>query len=379
MAVASRSAPADVTVQTESQILPGHGWPVWGHDTTVDVLKDAVVRDRVRHAYLISGPDGVGKTTLATAFARVLACQQAPEPGLACGACLSCRKVGRGVHPDVQTFSLMTQAAASEKSGGKNTSLTIETVREIASGTALRPTEARWRVVIVEDAETLQAVAQEAFLKTLEEPPRFVVIMLLCDDPELLLPTIRSRCEPIELRRASRLAVIDSLRAAGVADKTAEAIADQAGGLPGLARRIADDPKQLARAQESIERALAWIGSSAYERLVTAVRLGDTFSKRRAEVFSDLETLLGVWRDALLLHAAQHPHLTYRGIAERLHALAGGWTLADLHRAVDATLTCIADLEANVRPRLALETMVLRWPTLLSAPARPPLAAPATR
>lgn len=378
MAAAHGSAQPDVTIQTETPSVPIHGWPVWGHDSAVGTLKDAVLRDRVRHAYLISGPDGVGKTTLATAFARALVCQEPPAPGLACGACLGCRKVGRGVHPDVQTFSLAMQAAASEKSGGKNTSLTIETVREIAGGTALRPTEARWRVVLVEDAETLQPVAQEAFLKTLEEPPRFVVLLLLCDDPELLLPTIRSRCEPIELRRAPRSAVIDSLRAAGVAERTAEAIADQAGGLPGLARRIAEDPKQLARAQESIERALAWIGAGAYDRLVTAVRLGDTFSKRRAEVFADLETLLGVWRDALLLHAAQHPHLTYRGIAERLHALAGGWTLVDLHRAVDATLTCIADLEANVRPRLALETMVLTWPTPPSAPVRPPLAA-ATR
>jgi DNA polymerase-3 subunit delta' len=379
VAATNGSAAPNASVQTRPRLAPDHGWPVWGHDSAVGTLKDAVLKDRVRHAYLVSGPQGVGKTTLATAFARVLVCQAPPQPGLACGACLSCRKIGRGVHPDVQTFSLATQAAASEKSGGKNTSLTIETVREIAAGTALRPTEARWRVVVVEDAETLQAVAQEAFLKTLEEPPRFVVILLLCDDPELLLPTIRSRCEPVDLRRAPRSAVIDSLRAAGVAEQSAQAIADQAGGLPGLARRIADDPKQLARAQESIDRALAWIGSGAYERLVTAVRLGDSFSKRRAEVFADLETLLGVWRDALLLHAAQHPHLTYRGIAERLHALAGGWTLADLHRAVDATLTCIADLEANVRPRLALETMVLRWPILPSAPVRPPLAVPATR
>ena len=359
--------------------LPAHGWPVWGHDAAVSALQDAIRRDRVRHAYLFAGPDGVGKTTVATAFARALVCQSPPAAGLSCGVCLSCRKVGRGVHPDVQTYSLATQAAASEKSGGKNTSLTIETVREIAAGTALRPTESRWRAILVEDAETLQEVAQEAFLKTLEEPPRFVVLILLCNDPELLLPTIRSRCETIDLRRTPRAAVVASLLAAGVPVATAETIADQAGGLPGLARRVAEDPKALARAQDAVERALSWIGAGGYDRLVTAVRLGDSFSKKRAEVFADLETLLGVWRDALLLHAAQHPHLTYRGIAERLHALAGGWDLADLHRAVHATLTCIADLEANVRPRLALETMVLQWPTPPSRPARPPSAAPGDR
>ena len=358
-------------------VTPEHGWPVWGHDTAIEGLKDAIARDRVRHAYLFAGPDGVGKTTLALAFASALVCLAPPRPAAACGVCLGCRKVTRGVHPDVQTFSLVTQAAAAEKTGSKNTSLTIETVREIASGTALRPTEARWRVILVEDAETLQEAAQEAFLKTLEEPPRFVILILLCDDPELLLPTIRSRCEVVELRRVPCETVVASLLAAGAPPEIANQISDQTGGLPGLARRVADDPKQLRLATEALDRALSWIGADGYGRLVTAVRIGDGFSKRRSEVFADLETVLGVWRDLLLLHAAQHPHLTYRGIAERLHALAGGWTLSDLHRAVSATLTCIADLEANVRPRLALESMVLQWPIPTSpAPREAPRATP---
>ena len=132
--------------------------------------------------------------------------------------------------------------------------------------------------------------------------------------------------------------------------------------MPGLANEIAGNPKVLARQRESVERALDWIGGSGYDRLVTAVRLGDSFTKKRPDVYQDLETLLGVWRDTLLLHATQLPHLTYRGIAERLHALAAGWTLVDIHKGICSVQQCLADLEANVRPRLALESMVLQWP-----------------
>ncbi len=342
--------------------LPEHGWPVWGHTAAIETLQDAVVNERVRHAYLLGGPSGAGKRTLANAFIAALCCQAPPSPGLACSICLSCRKIARGVHPDVQTFGLASQAAMSEKAGTKNTTLTIETVRELSSGTALHPTEGRWKVIVIEDAETLQEVAQEALLKTLEEPPRFVVILMLCNDPELLLPTIRSRCQTIELRRVPRVLVVESLLAAGVAAERADEIASVAGGLPGLAHRIVANPKVLSRQHDTVERVLAWIGGSGYDRLVTAVRLGDTFAKKRPDVFVELETLLGVWRDALLLHASQHPHLTYRGIAERLHALAAGWTLTDLQRGLCSVQQCLADLEANVRPRLALEAMVLQWP-----------------
>lgn len=338
-------------------------WPVWGHDEAVGALRREVVRDRVAHAYLVSGPDGVGKTAVATAFAQTICCQDEsrPDRGVPCGACLACRKIARGVHPDVETFSLASQTVEADK-GGKGTTLTIETVRRLCAATALRPMEARRRVVLVDDAETMQGVAQEALLKTLEEPPSAVTIVLLADDAEALLPTIRSRCRPVALRPVPTTVVAASLVAAGCPAERAGEIAALAGGRPGWALRAAADPSLLAAAREAVERALGWIGGSPYDRLVAAVRLGDGFSKRRAEVFADLETLLGVWRDALLLRADLPHYLTHRGYADRLAELARGWELDAVRRAVCAVQTCIADLESNVRPRLAIESMVLQWP-----------------
>ncbi|MGH2533784.1 MAG: ATP-binding protein [Thermomicrobiales bacterium] len=337
-------------------------WPVWGHDAVKESLRHDVGTGRVRHAYAFSGPEGIGKTTLAAALARALLCDSPPTPGLACLECLPCRKITRGVHPDVQTFSLATQAEASEKAGGKNTSLTIETVRTIAASTAFRPMEGRWRVLIVEDAETLQEVAQEALLKTLEEPPSFVVLLLLVNDAETLLPTIRSRCQVVELRPVGGGAIMHGLALAGVADDRAAEIAGLAAGRPGWAIRAVAEPQLIEERRATVERALTWIDGSSFDRLVMAVRLGDGFTKRRAETYETLETLLGVWRDLLLLRASLPDYLSHRGQGERLQELARGWPLADLHRAVRSVQRCIADLEVNVRPRLAMEAMVLQWP-----------------
>jgi DNA polymerase-3 subunit delta' len=338
-------------------------WSLWGNRDTVDRLRNDVVRGHVRHAYLFGGPDGIGKTTLAEFFCQALFCQSPPEPGVGCGTCLACRKIARAVHPDVQTFSLERQAAAGGQKGTKNTSLTIETVRELCATAALRPMEGRWRVILVEDAETLQGIAQEALLKNLEEPPAFMVMILLANDAELLLPTIRSRCQLLELRPVPAAEIRAGLESIGVKSDAVDELASLAGGIPGWARRAVSNPRLVEDRRQAVSRALDWVAASGYERIVTAVRLGDGFTKRRSETFADLNTLLGVWRDALLLRAGLSTYLTFRGTGERLAEVAAAWPLDAVHRAVRSVQSCIADLESNVRPRLALEAMVLQWPT----------------
>jgi DNA polymerase-3 subunit delta' len=336
-------------------------WPIWGHAHYVRQLTQAVELDRVRHAYLFSGPNGIGKTTLAHLFAQALNCTEL-EGGVPCGECRSCRKISRGVHPDVQTYSLATQEATSERKGTKNTTLTIETVRELCAATALRPMEGKWRVILVEDAEAMQGIAQEALLKTLEEPPQFMVLILLADDSEVMLPTIRSRCQTIDLRPVSHAAIAEGLAGEGIKPDQADRIAALAAGRPGWARRAATDPKLVAARGDAIGRAISWIGTNGYQRLVTAVRLGDSFTKKRAEIYADLDTLLGVWRDLLLLATSVPSYLTNRGFEEKMRELSRSWSVAEIHRAIRAVQTCVADLDANVRPRLAMEAMVLQWP-----------------
>lgn len=342
--------------------LPGL-WPVCGHAHAVASLAQAVAANRVRHAYVIDGPDGVGKRTVALAFASALCCFAPPQPGVSCGACRSCRKISRGVHPDVQMFGMESQSAQAAKSASKNTTLTIETVRDLSAAAVLRPVEGDWRVLILDNAELMQEPAQEAILKTLEEPPPFAVILLLAVDADMLLPTVRSRCQLVDLSLVPRLTIEQALIEKGIEPARAADLASASGGAPGWAIRALDEPNLLSDRVETLARTIAWIRGTPFDRVVTAFRLGDSFSKRRPAVYRELEVALGVWRDALLIKAECSTATTFPSIAAEVSGLVANWPLVAVHSALRSVRQCIADLEANVRPRLALEHMVLQWPT----------------
>ncbi|MGN6485327.1 MAG: ATP-binding protein [Thermomicrobiales bacterium] len=337
-----------------SPILPAvapSGWRVWGHERAVADLQRAAAHGP-RHAFILTGPDAIGKRTLALAFASALVCERPPAPGIPCGACSRCRRTQRGVHPDVTVADLTTQAGAEKASStSRNTSLNIATVRDISANVALRPVEAAWRVVIVDDVETMQETAQEAFLKTLEEPPAYTVILLLTSDIDLLLPTILSRCVTISMQVVPAQTVTAALVAAGVDEGAASSIADLSDGRIGWAFAAAADPALVAQ-QESLHRdARAWAHASDYDRLIRATSLADRFTKDREAVFGELLAVQLEWRRALISSVQALPD-------------AADTSPRGLVTAVRSVERCILDLEANVRPRLAMQSMVLQWPAL---------------
>ncbi|MGI8406266.1 MAG: ATP-binding protein [Thermomicrobiales bacterium] len=330
------------------------GWHVWGLDRVVEDFKRAVIT-RPRHAYILSGPDHVGKRTLAFEFGRALVCQSPPASGVPCGDCSRCRRVTRGVHPDVTFANLETQTNR-DRGTSKNMSLNIGTVREVSSSVALRPAEGDWRIAIVDDVETMQETAQEAFLKTLEEPPPYTIILLLTTDADLLLPTILSRCVTVSLQPASNAIVIQALAASGVSGARAEAIADASDGRVGWAFLAANDESLLEKQLGAIRGARQWATANEYGRLVTATRIADQFTKDRESVFTQLLAVQRTWRILLLdtFHLGSS--------ADSQPPVASD--PQDLVSALRSIETCILDLESNVRPRLALQTMVLKWPAL---------------
>ncbi|HEU0116478.1 MAG TPA: DNA polymerase III subunit delta' [Thermomicrobiales bacterium] len=343
-------------------------WPIWGHDREAAALRQAIAAGHISHAYLLSGPSGVGKRALAFAFAQAVLCQAADrgDASLPCGVCAACRRVPRGAHPDVEVYDLALQARLNDR-GGKNTTIAIDTVRQLRAAAALRPMEGSRRFIILDDAETMQETAQEALLKTLEEPPPAVTLILLAADAEALLPTIRSRCQALVLGLVDAGAIAAGLAERGIAPERARELAGLAQGRPGWAVRAAAEPALERERLAEIERAFDWIAGSRYDRLVAAVRLGDGFAKRRDETFADLEMTLGVWRDCLLLRLGLPEHVAFPGEVDRMAALADGWATADVLRAIDAVNACLADLESNVRPKLATEAMVLQWPISATA------------
>ena len=229
-----------------------HFTNVVGHEFEKEALIRAVREGRVSHAYLFSGPEGVGKKLFAKEFAKLLNCSAPPatageEDGKSGGDkaecdCNSCSKIARGIHPDVFTV---------EYKGVKD--IKVEQIREeVEERVQGRPFEGNYKVAVVNDAHRMNKNAQNAFLKTLEEPPSNTVIILITSEPEALLPTIRSRCQRLEFSPLPNSLVTEQLVIlAGLDRKDAQAAAKLARGSLGRAQRL--DSEMLAFRKEVIE------------------------------------------------------------------------------------------------------------------------------
>jgi DNA polymerase-3 subunit delta' len=166
-----------------------------GHAHLLELIAAAARRGTLPPSLIFDGPGGVGKRTAAVALAQAINClQPAPFAGLdgadACGACSSCKRIARGVHADVLLIE-----------PGDTGTIKVDQVREAIDRAAYRPFEGRRRVVIVDDADAMVAEAQNALLKTLEEPPAGSMFVLVTSRPDMLLPTVRSRCQRLRFGR----------------------------------------------------------------------------------------------------------------------------------------------------------------------------------
>jgi DNA polymerase-3 subunit delta' len=167
-----------------------------GHPEAEATILDAVRTGRLHHAWLITGPEGVGKATLAYRFARRLLAGRAGEASLALDPAHPVfRRVAAGSHADLLTI----ERTMNEKTRRLKTQIAVEDVRRINGFMSLTPAEGGWRVVVVDGAEELNQASANALLKILEEPPPRAIVLLVCAAPGRLLPTIRSRCRRLRL------------------------------------------------------------------------------------------------------------------------------------------------------------------------------------
>jgi DNA polymerase-3 subunit delta' len=384
-----------------------------GQAAAVDAI-GGMIRDGAPHAILLAGPEGVGKTTLALDLAAGLLCEAEP-PERPCRVCRACRMVERGGHPDVHRLG-PSGPGRQVVIGGPEAK--YRGIRDLISELALLPVEGRARVAIVEGADRMNEDAQSALLKTLEEPPSGVVIVLCADQELRLLPTVRSRCARIRLGLVGARDIEAIVADHDLADPPMAArLGRLAGGRPGLALAYARAPEavliraelsrvlldltgsgpaaRLAAVRSAVPRAIALAtaltaseqpaaarsrkrgrdaGSSAPstdvatadEGGVDEVDEGPARTIPATERRRAAELLIALWadvaRDLALAGSGGSRSVRDPVMLEELTATAAGLDPSAIAAFLDRSARAAELLASNVSPELLLDSLALAWP-----------------
>lgn len=316
---------------------------ILGHERARQVLQTAIRRDRVHHAWLMVGPKGVGRRTLALTFARALNCER--QDGDACEQCASCQKLKAGVHPDIKVVGEDRTALQ----------LKIEEVREtIMRFISLRIYEARHRVVVVLDAQRMNDNTANALLKTLEEPPRQTVFLLTAPSLNSMLPTIRSRCQKL------RLGPVDDQQLASwlvqqhqQQPEQAQLYARLAGGSVGQALSLSGE--QLTARTSFLETVLALATGQKHD----ALQLAGQLNLDRTALTAQLEHLESLWRDVAVYQQAPGMRLQNLDFAPQIAELAARFSGATLQKLTKSAGEARGALKLYINPPMVLEHLLM--------------------
>jgi DNA polymerase III subunit delta' len=322
-------------------------WPVVGHEWAVLNLDRAVAEYHTAQAYLICGPAHIGKTTLARAFALALNCEsKADRPDL---HCRSCQLIQSDRHPDVQVI---------EPDGSR---IKIDQVRALQHDLALSPVEGKFRVAIFDQFELATIEAQNALLKTLEEPPSYAVLIVLASDPELLLPTIVSRCQLITLRPLTvaqvRAALIERWK---VETDQANLLAHLSGGRLGWAINAASDRSIMETRSKLLDDLDQLLKSDRVARFAYA----EDSTRKDGRAREAIEVWQTWWRDVMLAASQSTAEPINIDRAAEIAAMSQQIDLDRAHAAVEACAKATWQIEHNAAARQVMEVLLLDFPTV---------------
>ena len=320
---------------------------VLGHSKSIERLKRAIKTDKVFHSYLFWGNEGIGKKHVAFQFAKVLNClQRGTEKEDACDRCPSCKKIDHRLHPDVLLIEPEGQT------------LKVDQVRQMQRDLAFRPYEGERRVCILAAADRMAPNMSNTLLKTLEEPPLHTVIILLANNPKLLLPTILSRCQPVRFHPLPIPLVSNWLvEQKGLNEEEAHLLASLSEGSPGKALEIQEEIRQVPRE----ELLVSWLGikSFSFEKME---HWAESLPSQRENLLLILEVAKTLLRDLIMVKSLRHgPKLIHSDLSPQMETLAAVWSISSLLKRMEILHQTTLAIRSNANTTLALEAMMLSW------------------
>ena len=316
---------------------------VVGHEEIISHLQNAIRLGKVSHAYIFGGEHGSGKKLLASLFAMTLQCQEhGIEP---CMKCASCKKALNKNHPDIINIT-----------HEKPNSIGIDEIRDqLINDVGIKPYESPYKIYIVNDADKLTLQAQNALLKTIEEPPAYAVVMLLADNPDALLPTITSRCVILSLKPVGDRLVKDYLMdRMHIPDYQAEASFAQ--GNVGKAKQMANSA-EFTELTENALRILKHSREMEVYELVDAIKI---MSAEKQNIYDYLDLFTMWFRDVLLFKATKEvDNLVFKEEINYIKERASVSSYEGLEQIIDAIHMADSRLRANVNFDLVMELLFL--------------------
>lgn len=329
---------------------------IQGQEHAVRLLRSAFERGQPHHAYLLAGPEGVGKELLARLVAQAANCENDEVRQRPCGTCDHCKGIARGNFPDVMRVMPQHELIArgliakSDLEGAPSREIRVDDVRALARRLSFAPLRGRRKIAIVVPAEALNERAQNTLLKTLEEPPPSTTFLLVSSQPDLLLPTIRSRCARVQLQPLPESMLIDRLIAEGVPLAEAQGRAARAQGSLSRALTVGAGRKELL---EAVERAL----DAPDERDLLA--LAEEHGER--DLAAELADAVRAWTRDLLVAQAGAPaeQLESRDLLPLAVAVSARVPAISLFAQAKLCQQVLEALEQNGNARLQLERLLL--------------------
>jgi DNA polymerase-3 subunit delta' len=318
---------------------------IYGHEKQLSVLQTAMARDRIPHAYLFYGMEGVGKRTVAEVFAKALNCKNGRDILDACDVCPSCLKIDHRNHPDVITIHAEGQF------------IKVKEIRAIQEQMKFRPFEGGKRIIIIGDAERMNIVSANALLKTLEEPSASNILILITSRLYLLPMTILSRCQHLRFNPLQKETVASYLQEKLSLDyQSSYLISLSSGGSIGKAAELNDDSHLAMKAP-----VLDIMSQTRMKDSLRLLSLAGDFGQERKEIMDRLGILITGYRDALVYkETGEIDRIINRDYIDIIKSVAeslSGWNIMNSIKAVDQALHA---MNQNANKQLTLEAMVFK-------------------
>lgn len=320
---------------------------VVGHKNIIKYISSAVQADAVSHAYILNGERGSGKRLLANLFAMSLQCQNRAEDGEGCGKCQSCKQAQSGNQPDIIKVT-----------HEKPNTISVDDIRtQVNNDIVIKPYSSKYKIYIIPEADLMSAQAQNALLKTIEEPPEYAVIMLLTENAEALLPTIRSRCVMMKLRNIKDQLVKKYLmEQMEIPDYKADVCVAFAQGNMGKAIMLATS-EYFNEIKEEVVHLLRNIDEMNVSELMDAVKKCMTYKME----INDYLDMIAIWyRDVLIYKATKNvDRVVFSDQLRYIKARASKSSYEGIENILDAIEKAKARLKANVNFELTMELLLL--------------------